>query len=90
MNAKIVQQQIYRIYSLLIQGELLHAEEECLLFPKRSQVIQAAIVLIKEKNGKFQTFRVSTWNFLFIQNQQRSFQLAHNCFHIITNLISLF
>lgn len=48
--------------SFFLQGELLHAEEECLLFPKRSQVIQAAIVLIKEKNGKFQTFRVSATN----------------------------
>lgn len=48
---------VHAVLLTLGQGELLHAEEECLLFPKRSQVIQAAIVLIKEKNGKFQTFR---------------------------------
>ncbi|XP_062583889.1 rhoGEF domain-containing protein gxcJ-like isoform X2 [Saccostrea cucullata] len=48
---------VHAVLLTLGQGELLHAEEESLLFPKRSQVIQAAIVLIKEKNGKFQTFR---------------------------------
>ncbi|XP_061183719.1 uncharacterized protein LOC133191955 [Saccostrea echinata] len=48
---------VHAVLLTLGQGELLHAEEECLLFPRRSQVIQAAIVLIKEKNGKFQTFR---------------------------------
>ncbi|XP_076088812.1 uncharacterized protein LOC143059218 [Mytilus galloprovincialis] len=32
-------------------------DEDNLLFARKSKVIQAAVVLIKEKNGKYQTFR---------------------------------
>ena len=40
------------------QGELQRNDEDDLLFPQQSNVIQAAVVLIKEKSGKFQKLRV--------------------------------
>ncbi|XP_033728316.1 uncharacterized protein LOC117317583 [Pecten maximus] len=39
------------------KGELHQSDEDDMLFPRKSQVIQAAVVLLKEKNGKYQTLR---------------------------------
>ncbi|XP_060075775.1 mucin-17-like [Ylistrum balloti] len=39
------------------KGERHRSEEDGLLFPRKTQVIQAAVVLLKEKNGKYQTLR---------------------------------
>ncbi|OWF49218.1 uncharacterized protein LOC110452089 [Mizuhopecten yessoensis] len=39
------------------QGEMHRSEEEGLLFPHKSSVIQAAVVILKEKNNKYQTVR---------------------------------
>lgn len=38
-------------------AEMHRREEERLLFPCKSPVIQAAVVLLKEKNGRYQTLR---------------------------------
>jgi len=39
---------------------MLQDEEDVFQFPSKRPVIQAAIVLIKEKNGKYTTVRVCT------------------------------
>lgn len=38
-------------------ADITDLDDDSLLFAKKSKVIQAAVVLIKEKNGKYQTFR---------------------------------
>ncbi|KAK3083377.1 hypothetical protein FSP39_021073 [Pinctada imbricata] len=49
--------QVHAVLLTLGQGELQRNDEADLLFPQKSEVIQAAVVLIKEKNGKFQKLR---------------------------------
>ncbi|XP_069108152.1 phosphatidylinositol 3,4,5-trisphosphate-dependent Rac exchanger 1 protein-like [Argopecten irradians] len=39
------------------KGELHQTDVDDILFPRKTQVIQAAVVLLKEKNGKYQTLR---------------------------------
>lgn len=49
--------QVHGVLLTLGQDEVCQQSDDRLLFPKKSEVIQAAVVLIKEKNGRYQPYR---------------------------------